>query len=494
MGLLKSSGETGAAKPASGGRGVRGFWATGVVIVLIVAALVSASSLFLSQSNNRDQAAQQTRTGAQILAAAVESINLQRRKLIGELAKQPQLLNLFEAGDPEALAAEQQRMSELVPNVLQIRLLTPGLNEPDTTLKPQMSYASLQMLRLAETRDGVLPAEVHQFGTPHQHVAIAASVRVDAESPAVGVIHAAFSTRDIQQLLEAAEDFSGRVEVQQFAPDKPPFSVLASGPEAGGEPDQVIPVAGSIWQIAYWGGVGSQLTMLQLIQAVAPGLLLALLSALVFFLLAQKMIKALKKDQNTILTLFEALTSGRPPKAVPAQLADLQPTLDVLEHQIKGIRSKQADRSKVRTLTAESEQAGITVDEEAQASAAPPMVGLSEPVDIDPNIYRAYDIRGVVGEGLTEAAVTTLGQGIGSEVFEAGYQSVLVARDARTSSDSLQSALIQGLMASGRDVIDLVEQHGAAVGQLKAARLLAYRAGECAFLVSEELTFEDGRL
>ncbi|MGD9164617.1 MAG: phosphomannomutase/phosphoglucomutase [Chromatiales bacterium] len=82
-------------------------------------------------------------------------------------------------------------------------------------------------------------------------------------------------------------------------------------------------------------------------------------------------------------------------------------------------------------------------------------MGLSEPVDLDSSIFRAYDIRGVVGKTLTEAVVSTLGQGIGSEIFERGFQSVLVARDARNSSDSLQSALIQGLMASGRDVIDV---------------------------------------
>ena len=456
MGLLKSSGDTGAGKPASGGRGVLGFWATGVVIVLVLAVIALVASYVLSQSSSHEQAAKQTRTGAQVLAAAIENINLHRRKLIEELAKQPQLASLFEAGDPVALAAEQQRLNELVPAVSQIRLLPVGMNEPDTELEPNMSYASLNLLRMAEERDGALPAEVHQFGTPHQHVAIAAGVRSDSASPVLGVIHAAFPTSDLQRMLGAADDFSGRVEVQQFAADKPPFPIMASGSEAGGAPDQVIPVAGSIWQVAYWGGVGSGLSTMQLIQALVPSLLLALLAALVFFLLAQKMAKALKKDQHTILTLFEALTSGRPPKAVPAQLADLQPTLDVLEHQIKEIRSKQSDRTKVRTMAAESEQAGITVDEGEQApAAAPSMVGLNEPVDIDPTIYRAYDIRGVVGEGLTEAAVTTLGQGIGSEVFEAGYQSVLVARDARTSSDSLQSALIQGLMASGRDVIDL---------------------------------------
>ncbi len=454
MGLLKSSEEQGQGKPATGGTGVRGYWVTGVIVMLLIALGASAVSFFLSQSANRDQAAQQTRTGAQVLAAAVEIDNLQRRQLIGELAKQPHLLELFESGDPKALAEEQARLTDLVPNVAQIRLLPVGTNEPDKQLKPHMSYASLQMLRQAERRADVLPTEVHQFGTAHQHVAIAVGVRADEESPAAGVILAAFSTNDLRRLLEAADDYAGRVELQQFASDKPPFSILASGSEAGGAPDQVIPVSGSIWQVAYWGGTGSSSNILQTAVAVVPALLLFLLSAVVFFLLSQKMINALKKDQHTILTLFEALTSGRPPKAVPAQMADLQPTLDVLEHQIKEYRSKQSGRAKAAPQVVESEQPGITVAEEQQAPAAPTM-GLTEPVNIAPAIYRAYDIRGVVGETLTEDAVATLGQGIGSEVFEQGFQSVLVARDARTSSDSLQSALIQGLMASGRDVIDL---------------------------------------
>ena len=108
MGLLKSSGEKGAAKPASGGKGVRGYWLTGAVIMLLLALGVSAASFYLSQSENQSQAAQQTRTGAQVLAAALESDILQRRKLIDELAKEPRLLSLFEAGDSEMLQAEQE--------------------------------------------------------------------------------------------------------------------------------------------------------------------------------------------------------------------------------------------------------------------------------------------------------------------------------------------------------------------------------------------------
>ncbi len=455
MGLKKSSGGKGAGRPASGGRGVRGYWLTSVVALLILALLASVVSFFLAQSTANSQASQQTRAAAQALAAGIEGVNFQRRKLIEELAKQPQLVALFEAGDPLALEVEQARLTRLIPGVKQVRLLPAGTNEPDTQLVPNLGYASLQLLRQAERRDGVLPTAVHQFGTAHQHVAIAVGVRSGVGAPAVGVIHAAFPASGLQLSIDAVDDYAGRVELQQMAADKPPFALVGKGSEVGSSPDQVIPITGTIWQLAYWGGVGAGLSMVGAVLAVVPALVVFLLSAIILFLLSREMVKALKKDQHTILTLFEAVTSGRPPKAVPAQLADLQPTLDVLEHQIKEFRASRAERVKSRPATAETMEEGITVDVDMPAPSQPARVGLSEPVEISPSIYRAYDIRGVVGETLTEAVVTTLGQGIGSEMFEQGYQSVLVARDARNSSDSFQSALIQGLMASGRDVIDL---------------------------------------
>jgi phosphomannomutase / phosphoglucomutase len=453
MGLIKRSGEQSKGKPLSEGRGVRGYWLISVVAMLVLTLVAAAASLYFSQSLTQARASQQTRTGAEAVAAAIESINAERRKLIGELARQPQLAALFEAGDSRALKAEQARLTRLVPGVKQIRLLRVGTNETDTTLTPRLSYASLHLLRQAEKRDSVLLAEVHQFGTAHQHIAIAAGVRAEDGAEVVGVVHAAFPTDLLQTLIDSVHDYAGRVELQQLAGDKPPFSLISKGEETGGAPDQVIPIGGSIWQLAYWGGVGGGLSTASIAINVAPLLLLFILIALILFLLMQRILKALKQDQHTILTFFEALTTGKPVKAVPAQLADLQPTMDVLSHQIKEFRAKRGERSKVRPVAEETEAAGITVDEELPAQRA--NVGLSEPVEIDASIYRAYDIRGVVDETLTEAAVMALGQGIGSEILERGFQSVLVARDARLSSDSLQSALIQGLMESGRDVIDL---------------------------------------
>lgn len=448
MGLTKSTGGTD--KKPLGGRGVRGYWLIGVLGLLLLTLMAAAAIYFQSEAASTSRMKRQTQAAAQAVANHVEVLNQQRREMIKELALQPQLASLFETGDVSALRDEQDRLTRLVPGAQQIRLLPAGTSEPDTELTPNMSYASLQMLRQAETRDGALPAEAHQFNTVHQHIAIAAGIRTAPNEPALGVLHAAFPLAGLQQLLDSVDDYAGRVEMQQIIPNKAPFVIASKGPVVqGGLPDRVLPIQDSLWQLAYWGGTSVSLNVMDILMLTGPGLLVFLLASALLYLLSQQMIKALKKDQHAILTLFEALTAGRPPKSPPANLGDLQPTFDVLEHQIKEFRTTQAGKAKGRAAV------GITVDEQLPEVVDQSSVRLSDPVDISSTIFRAYDIRGVVGETLTEEVVARLGQGIGSEVFDRGYQSVLVARDARNSSDSLQSALIQGLKASGRDVIDI---------------------------------------
>jgi phosphomannomutase/phosphoglucomutase len=74
---------------------------------------------------------------------------------------------------------------------------------------------------------------------------------------------------------------------------------------------------------------------------------------------------------------------------------------------------------------------------------------------IDPKILRTYDIRGIVDQDLTKAGVQQLGRAIGSTAAEAGQSTLVVGYDGRASSPRLAAALIEGLQAAGRDVIDI---------------------------------------
>lgn len=71
------------------------------------------------------------------------------------------------------------------------------------------------------------------------------------------------------------------------------------------------------------------------------------------------------------------------------------------------------------------------------------------------HIFRAYDIRGVVGTDLTGETVYQIGQAYGSEVLASGQRTVFIARDGRLSGPELSTALAKGITATGCDVIDL---------------------------------------
>ncbi len=71
------------------------------------------------------------------------------------------------------------------------------------------------------------------------------------------------------------------------------------------------------------------------------------------------------------------------------------------------------------------------------------------------SIFKAYDIRGIVGDTLTPEIVTKIGQAIGSEAAKRDQAKVVVARDGRLSGPDLIEALITGLQMAGREVIDI---------------------------------------
>ncbi|HZP91524.1 MAG TPA: phosphomannomutase/phosphoglucomutase [Burkholderiales bacterium] len=70
-------------------------------------------------------------------------------------------------------------------------------------------------------------------------------------------------------------------------------------------------------------------------------------------------------------------------------------------------------------------------------------------------IFKAYDIRGIVGKTLTVEAVQRIGLAIGSEARARGCGALCIGRDGRLSGPQLAEALSGGLRASGVDVIDI---------------------------------------
>ena len=76
-------------------------------------------------------------------------------------------------------------------------------------------------------------------------------------------------------------------------------------------------------------------------------------------------------------------------------------------------------------------------------------------VALSRSIFKAYDIRGVIGKTLDAGVARQIGQAFGRAVLAKGERRVVIGRDGRLSGPELTGALAQGLQAAGVDVIDL---------------------------------------
>ena len=74
---------------------------------------------------------------------------------------------------------------------------------------------------------------------------------------------------------------------------------------------------------------------------------------------------------------------------------------------------------------------------------------------IAPEIFKAYDIRGIVDRTLTEPAVEAIGRALGTIAQGKGVKKFVIGRDGRLSGPKLSQALARGLAATGMDVVDI---------------------------------------
>ena len=121
---------------------------------------------------------------------------------------------------------------------------------------------------------------------------------------------------------------------------------------------------------------------------------------------------------------------------------EVQPTLEDMQ------RDLPAQPARAVVETAATADAGELEAGDEAAAEAPRLM-------VDPGIFRAYDIRGVVGRSLDPAVAEKIGQAIGSVMAEQGLDDIVVGRDGRLSGPELSKGLIAGLRKAGRNVIDI---------------------------------------
>ncbi|MEM9100763.1 MAG: phosphomannomutase/phosphoglucomutase [Pseudomonadota bacterium] len=407
------------------------------------------------------------------------------------LAKLPEVTDLLRNYNEDKAMQLETALSESLNLKHGVRVLLPNVNSVDASSNPPISNVILDLIRTSVQNKQVSP-EIIKKTDGQRYLAIVQPVFLHRKHIGnlllgldIGEIRDEFSEKfSVKGYLELVQEFGRRKEVLVSVGDK----ALKTGSPLGKQA-----LAKTNWHIVYWPSNEEILDFTEgQGQFISLSIILILINALAilagYFLLyrrlnadaaklTQMLIEVIGRrfevPQNTFtLSLFNDIAS-------PLSRASK-------ELRVSSQTNSQAMRSKKsRESQAHSQNRKAAVENHAQANQNENVIATagntsseaqSQPMtqdvqspdldqaleftvshasSIDPTIFRAYDIRGVVGESLTEEVVEEIGKAIGSEAFDKGEQTVIVARDGRLSGPSLIEALKTGLKSSGRDVIDL---------------------------------------
>ncbi len=409
-----------------------------------------------------------------------------------KMTQDPEVIAAVTSADAAQLTAVSAKLEKHLPGALKVRLLLPGVSELDDKSVPKMGYADLDMVRETFSKNQ-LPAIQGDTG-PDRHLAIAR--RIMQDNQAVGVILASLGYDFIGKNVQAAELKSGHLELKQGG-----LVLGATGEPVSAEQSDNAPikVANTGWELYYQYANTTSSTDWTLIAGIVA--LSALLALLAFFMGYRKLSTWLTQDMSTVLKACKDMMTNKLQSTYPVKLSEMHAVISTLvqfkrvldnqdtdeagENKVAnfGMRdffddlddcatapafspATEAKLSKPTDQTPKAQTDNTSSNEQVAATNNPTTAEKTVPDFFDMPmatkktadigiIFKAYDIRGIVGKTLTKELVYDIGRALGTVTKEHGCKTIVVGQDGRTSSPALAEALIKGIITTGLNVLDI---------------------------------------
>jgi len=469
------------AKPASLGKIRLQLLVTGVLLLALLAVFIfKLMSGYILQTME-----QENNIITQQVAARITAIVEHYGATTASLAKDPDIAYILMVGNKASLRSREESLRYVFPAAINVQLLPPGLAKVDKETSPPLSYAAMAQMRMAESGAAAPTMEVLLLNTPQRHVNIVRPVMDPAGSGVVGHLMLSLSSDVLQDILGDLQELNGYIELQQNGTKGKPVAVAHYGDNSAkqGAAERVLPIEGSRWQVAYWPAIGrlyylGNISMWVLGAFLAAAFILTLLVVLLF----RRIKNALRVDQVSMVTIMKDFSDGHVQREYPSGLTDVRETVEFMTQMAASRQTRE------RTVTAEreadseylAEDAATAIEDDLEIDEDTIKAGVAadfgsairsdnlileedpleietndENTEVDASIFRAYDIRGVVGQTLTRNVVTLIGRAIGSEALQRGRNTFAIGRDGRLSGPDLSAALIAGIVSTGCDVKDI---------------------------------------
>lgn len=396
------------------------------------------------------------------------------------LAEQARVLAVID--DAAQRAALEEELGQLLPGIQEVHLFAYG-QIPRTTMNGNggLGFASLDLARRVEAGRGAHPDAFPRDG--QWLIQFAAPVKNPANQAIRGSLLVLMKASVLQPVLQALDPArGGEVALVQTVAGQS-TRVLEQGSGSGEYIDVMLSTPN--WSLQYVPAEGGGDSGLMSVAAVVV-VPLVIAAVLVWLLLVGSR-KSLRQDTSALIQWTQKLFSGERQKQPALQWDLLMPLAEALQRSslsvekrllklTEGAAAKAAasagrgpaasadsadeplfqdrDVLDIDMLEGDEDILGLGSSGGSEGGVALEEVALPE-VQVSPEIFRAYDIRGIVGETLTSEIVELIGRAIGSEAVSRALDTLCVGYDGRHSSPELAAALTRGIMATGCNVIEV---------------------------------------
>jgi len=377
----------------------------------------------------------------------------------------PRLIQEIKQASPDKMSRIESRLTNRLSLVNGVRILDSSIHEIDPKSIPPITNVTLQLIRGLQSKKKVLHEAINS-GDKDQHIAVLIKINNTEKVALIGVSFDIFTKAlSIDRLVPGYYEF-----LQSFANQNLTITSIGDKQYKVDEPLGIAKLSSTQWRIAFWPANPENFTSEFELTIFFSSLILVLLLVAVggFFGLKHLQTKVRSDASGFLRWLIDSSKTEKPLAMLDFQLqifSDMSQTLSregfTLASTINtsGKNPPASTSSSTKTLTSQSSRSNSMSQALENQSSGLEITRSKSQISnkLSTSIFRAYDIRGIVGETLNAEIVKEIGRAIGSEAFERGEQRVIVARDGRLSGPSLIKALKDGLIESGRDVIDIGE-------------------------------------
>jgi len=403
--------------------------AGGAALLVLVAVLLFAGGT--SQQENEATLNRAKQTMGQV-SEVIQNI----RRVLED--QQVQELAVLAVEDPGKLSNLQQYVSGRIPDLEELKLFDADLTRLRATELNPFGFAVLDLL-LAAAENGLAPAQIHGQG---EQAYLTMAVRVGDEVSPVAYLMVKINPDKLISTFKTSLSEPGAFGFGQYTGrfESTPFSGLETPP---GSKERLVwlRIPSSLFKIGVKQGVSASVSL----GVIRPlffitGLLLLGIGLLLKLRPYQAPVE-LKEEAEQIESLSDNIGQDDGPVAKAPGVDGP----DLLQSQLpSGIDS--GDGLGVIDLP----DLGFNLEKISMPRRKP-----LPPVELVDSIFRAYDIRGIVGETLDAEVARQVGQVIGSLTLEQDAGPAVVARDGRDSGPDLVAGMISGIASTGCDVIDI---------------------------------------